>query len=197
MAQTEERVVRGLTGSPRAEEAGGGSGDLRAEPLRSSGRSEVEGRVGNRGGDRARSRQRRAPALPARERVPASPGPAPSASTPSRGLAGLQGALFPPSPLRPAPPPVPRRACAPPAPSVEPAFAGTRALCFPLRDSPSCEPAGLPASRTQAQALECCWLEVSRPQGTFEVEQSCYWRAGDTAGARQGTRATSMGQGWT
>lgn len=117
MAQMEERVVRGLTGSPRAEEAGGSSRDLRAEPLRSPGRSGVEGRVGNRGGDRARSRQRRAPALPARERVPASPGPAPSASTPSRDSAGLQGALFPPSPLRPAPRPCLGARARPPPPA--------------------------------------------------------------------------------
>jgi hypothetical protein len=34
------------------------------------------------------------------------------------------------------------------------------------------------------------------PQGTFEAEQSYYWRATLLA-ARQGTRATSTGQGWT
>uniref|UniRef100_A0A8D2DGB6 Uncharacterized protein n=1 Tax=Sciurus vulgaris TaxID=55149 RepID=A0A8D2DGB6_SCIVU len=98
MAQTEERT--------------GGSGDQRAAPLRAPAGRRWK-RVGNRGGDRARSRHRRAPAfpaLPARERAPASPDPAPSASTPSpRGpplrsrppSARLQGALFPPSPLGP------------------------------------------------------------------------------------------------
>lgn len=85
------------------------------------------------------------------------------------GLGRTPGRPLPAFASSPRPPPVPRRACAPPAPSVAPAFAGTRALCFPLRDSPSCEPAGLPASRTKTQGPECCCLEKPRdPRGLLK-----------------------------
>lgn len=210
MAQMEERVVRGLTGSPRAGvggKASGGSGDRRAEPLRSSGRSEVEGRVGNRGGDRARSRQRRAPAFPARERVPALPGPAPSASTPSPDSAGLQGALFPPSPLRPAPAPP-----APPPPARDSArvrapalfrrarFRGDARLVLPaLRLSlPRAHgPSGFPESGAVGRPglnAYCCWRDKLRcPLGTFETRRNFCGRETLLA-ARQGTGATATGQ---
>lgn len=107
MAQTDERTVRGLTGSPRAEGGGGGS---RVAP--GTGKRRLSGapparrwrRVGNRGGDQGRSRHSRAPAFPTPQARPRLASPRPLGSTPSlcpapsRPPARLQGALFLPSP---------------------------------------------------------------------------------------------------
>lgn len=79
MAQTEERTVRRLTGSPRAE--GGGSRaapeDRQAVPVHSPSGSEVEGEWETGAETRDAPATAAPPPSPPRKRVPASPHPAP------------------------------------------------------------------------------------------------------------------------
>jgi hypothetical protein len=112
-----------------------------------------ERRVGNRGGDRARSRHRRAPAFPARERVPASPGPAPSAPMPSLGARPCARARprldsrAPSSRRRLSAPPPGARARPQPRACVRGSARLVLCAGLPAR-APPCGPTGLPALQT-------------------------------------------------
>ncbi|CAN0464223.1 unnamed protein product [Rangifer tarandus platyrhynchus] len=126
MAQTEASTVRGLTGSPRAEEGGGGN---RAAP--GTGKRRLSGtpagrrwRVGNRGGDQGRSRHRRAPAFPT------PPSASPPRLTPPLSVDALPGPrLQPPSGSAPGRP-LPAAALETPPPGAPPRRARPAPACL-------------------------------------------------------------------
>lgn len=148
--------MRGLTGSSRAEESRRrlrGPPSRAAPQLRPVGGGRKSGKQGRGPGTLPPAPRPRLPSPRARPRL-AWPRPLGVDALP--GLGWTPGRPLPafassPRPRPPARPPATRRVRARPSfsppPGVAPALAGTRALCFPLRGSPSREPAGLPAFR--------------------------------------------------
>lgn len=160
MAQTEEHTVRGLTGSPRAEEGGGDSraapGDWQAVPLRSPSGSEVEGEWETGAETRddpataapppSHSASASPPRLIPPLSVDALPRPRPQVASDS-----APGRPLPAVALRPRlPAPYPRARARAPCPFPS-GVHGSARLCFPL-----CRPARLSAGSA------CFWASPLR-----------------------------------